>query len=333
MPNRPRAPRDRNSLGRYLRRHCRPAPSAGGEGVEVPMRRLSAIVNPAPRGGAFAAPPAAVKGGPRGRVARSDSRWRECVRLWPVGSLAICCLAAMPACSVANDVIASGSPLDTITPRYVTTFPDSEWPISQRGRWLNGGDDGLEWTNVSTTPRRAIGHQVGARYTDGTAILNGSWAPDQKATAIVFSKGRVRDICLSEVELRLRTTIHPHRIQGYEVSYKVSRSKEAYVMIVRWNGELGDFKVLVERFGAEYGVANGDTVGATVIGSRITAYKNGRVVAQATDDMFQSGSPGIGFNLENSHAGCPGTNDQYGFSNFSAADFRTSPGGSNAPHD
>ena len=70
---------------------------------------------------------------------------------------------------------------------YSTTFNLTENPISESGSWVNGGITGLDWTNVSTTPGKAIGLQTGASYTDGTAVLQGlSWAEDQKATAVVF---------------------------------------------------------------------------------------------------------------------------------------------------
>jgi len=229
------------------------------------------------------------------------------------------CIGVIAGCS-GSQADRQTSRLDTLAPRYWTAFPDSENPISQGGRWLNGGVDGSDWTNVSTTPHRAIGHQMGARYTDGTAILTGTWSPDQSAWATVFVNGQISDICLSEVELRLRSSIEKHMNRGYEVSYKVSDTKQAYVMIVRWSGELGDFKVLTENYGERYGVQDGDVVSATIVGNRIDAFKNGQLVATATDDTYQSGNPGIGFNLENSHAGCPATNDRYGFSRFSAAD-------------
>src|ERR1700704_5961227 len=70
---------------------------------------------------------------------------------------------------------------------YQTDFPATENPISEGGRWINGGLLGLDWTNVSTTPGLAIGHQVGANFTDATALLAGAWGPDQMATATVYT--------------------------------------------------------------------------------------------------------------------------------------------------
>jgi hypothetical protein len=63
--------------------------------------------------------------------------------------------------------------------------------------------------------------------------------------------------------------------------------------------------------GEKFGVTNGDTVTATILGNVITAYKNGVQQGQVTDSTFSSGSPGVGFNLTNDTSGCPGTNANY----------------------
>jgi len=185
---------------------------------------------------------------------------------------------------------------------------------------LNGKTNGIDWSDVSSGSGRAIGHEVGASYTDATAILKGSWGANQSVTATVFTAGTVSDACSPEVELRLRTTVAPHNIRGYEISYIVSTSDEAYLIIVRWNGALGDYTYLLNVHGAQYGVGDGDVISASIVGSVITAYKNGAVMGQATDAAIVSGNPGMGFNLENGPSGCSNTNDRYGFSHFSATD-------------
>jgi hypothetical protein len=206
---------------------------------------------------------------------------------------------------------------------YSTTFNLTENPISEGGNWVNGGVTGLDWTNVSTTPGQAIGHETGASFTDGTAVLQGlSWAQDQKATAVVFATAAPIEGCFQEVELRLRTVISPHSITGYEINYKFSADSSAYMQIVRWNGPVGDFTALQSFYGQQFGVNHGDTVVATIVGNVISAYKNGVLQGQATDSTFTSGSPGIGFNLENAPSGCSGTNPTYGFSSFTALDSR-----------
>ena len=202
---------------------------------------------------------------------------------------------------------------------YSTTFPQTENPISEGGNWVNGGVVGLDWSDISTTPGLAIGNQTGRNLSDSTAVLQTlQWAPNQKATAVVVTTGTPLDNCFQEVELRLRTVIAAHRITGYEINYKFSSDSTAYMQIVRWNGNFGDFTILRSFNGQQFGVTNGDTVMATVVGSVITAYKNGKQQGQVTDSTFSSGSPGMGFNLTNDTAGCPGTNGNYGFSTFSA---------------
>jgi hypothetical protein len=209
---------------------------------------------------------------------------------------------------------------------YSTTFPLTEDPISEGGKWVSGKTLGLDWTDVSTTPGRAVGHETGANFTDSTAVLqNLSWAPDQKATAVVSTIAPGVDNCSQEVELRLRTTISAHSITGYEINFEYSQNSTGYMQIVRWNGAFGDFTGLQTFNGQQFGVTNGDIVSATIVGNVITAFKNGVQQGQVTDSTFSSGSPGMGFNLDNSQSGCPGTNAAYGFSKFTAVDSTQGP--------
>ena len=205
---------------------------------------------------------------------------------------------------------------------YTTAFPLDEDPISEGDAWITGGRVGLDWTDVATKGGRATGKQVGASYTDATAIVGGQWAADQMATATVHAGSTPAENCYPEVELRLRSTISSHANKGYEVAFKVSRSSSAYLIIVRWNGPLGDFTYLTRLDGAQYGVKDGDVVSARVVGDAIVAFKNGVAVGHAVDTTYTLGSPGMGFNLENGPAGCSGTNRSYGFTSFTATEVR-----------
>jgi hypothetical protein len=205
---------------------------------------------------------------------------------------------------------------------YTTSFNQSENPISESGRWINGGTNGLDWTNVSTTPGLAIGHQTGASYTDATALLTGAWAPDQSATATVYTVNQ-NDACYQEVELRLRSAISAHSSTGYEIGFKMSQTAAAYLIIVRWNGPLGSFDYLYNATGSQFAINNGDVVKAEIVGNVIKAYVNGVQKAQVDitsigGTAYGSGNPGMGFNLENSPSGCSGTNGNYGFTNYTA---------------
>jgi hypothetical protein len=200
---------------------------------------------------------------------------------------------------------------------YTTHFPLTENPISEGGNWINGGTTGLDWHDVSTIPGLAIGHQSGTSYTDGTALLTGAWGPTQSVEAVVHTV-KQHDSCYQEVEMRLRSALSPHSCTGYEISFKMSKTSAAYLIIVRWNGKLGDFTYLKNVMGAQYGVSDGDTVKATISGNVITAYLNGVVMATATDGTFTTGSPGMGFNLETGDPTCVGTNGDYGFTSLTA---------------
>jgi len=201
---------------------------------------------------------------------------------------------------------------------YATAFPLTENPISEGGNWINGQTDGLDWHDMSTTPGLAIGHQSGASYTDGTALLTGTWGPTQTVEAVVQAVNP-KDSCYQEVELRLRSALTPHSCTGYEISFKATKTSSAYLIIVRWNGPVGDFTYLVNTSGAQYGVTEGDVVKATIVGDVITAYLNGVEVGTATDATYATGSPGMGMNLETGDASCLGTNGDYGFTHFMAA--------------
>jgi hypothetical protein len=200
---------------------------------------------------------------------------------------------------------------------YTTNFPLTESPISESGRWINGQTTGLDWHDMSTTPGLVIGHQSGASYTDGTALLTGSWGPNQTVEAVVHAVNP-KDSCYQEVELRLRSALTTHSCTGYEISFKATKTSGAYLIIVRWNGRLGDFTYLVNSLGSQYGVTSGDVVKATITGNVITAYLNGAPVGTATDSTYTTGSPGMGMNLETSDTSCIGTNGDYGFTRFTA---------------
>jgi hypothetical protein len=205
---------------------------------------------------------------------------------------------------------------------YSTTFPLTENPISEGGKWINGQTAGLDWANIRTAAGFAFGIEIGGvrpapqKYDDSTALLTGAWGPDQMAQATVHAVNPQDDKIYEEVELRLRSTLSPHKATGYEICIRCSKSAKAYTQIVRWNGPLGSFTYLDTANGSRYGVANGDVVKATIIGSVITVYINKVQVLQATDSTYKNGSPGMGFYLE----GASGVNRDYGFASFTATD-------------
>jgi hypothetical protein len=184
------------------------------------------------------------------------------------------------------------------------------------GKWVNGKTVGLDWSNVATNPGLAYGVELGTSgFDDSTALLTGTWGSDQWTEATVHTVNQ-NDAIFEEVELRLRSALSANRNTGYEINFRCSKTANAYTQIVRWDGPLGKFTYLKQNGGAQYGIADGDTVKATAVGDIITAYINGVQVAQATDSTFTHGSPGIGFYLQ----GATGVNTDYGFTSFTASD-------------
>jgi hypothetical protein len=200
--------------------------------------------------------------------------------------------------------------------------------------WLNGRKDGIDWADVVTKNGVAYGEvtrmAVAERrveqgnldstsgeaslpegdYDDPTAVLAGAWGRNQHAKGTVFSKNPTEKY-FQEVELRLRSAISPHLCTGYEVFFRCLKSENGYAEIVRWNGKIMDFTSLQKLIGPQYGVEDGDVVEATIRGNVIKGFINGMEVISATDDVFETGSPGIGFNFFVGN-----TNVDHGFTSF-----------------
>jgi len=203
----------------------------------------------------------------------------------------------------------------TINGSYSTSFPATENPISEGGAWINGGETGLDWGNVRSSAALAFGASLPSLYGDPTAVLTGTWASDQQAQGTVKVTSPITTNS-HEVELRVRTSITPHSITGYEVLCSIVPAKP-YIEIVRWNGPISSFTYVNQRTGAY--CANGDVFKVTAIGNVITAYKNNVVVAQGTDSTYTSGSPGVG-----AYNNIDSTWNNFGFSDFSASNVSAS---------
>jgi hypothetical protein len=217
---------------------------------------------------------------------------------------------------------------------YSTHFKLDEDPISEGGKWINGRKDGIDWIDIITkngvafgavtrndvTERRieqgnlassSVGEAVPeGDYDDPTAVLAGTWGKNQYAKARVFSRKQTEKY-YQEIEIRLRSTITPHSCTGYEVFWRCLKSENSYAEIVRWNGKVRDFTSLKKLIGPQYGIKDGDLVEATVVGNVLKGFINGVEVISATDDTFDEGNPGIGFNF-----GVGNTNVDHGFTYF-----------------
>lgn len=212
-----------------------------------------------------------------------------------------------------------GRPRDAASVRaYSTSFALDEDALSEGGLWLNGRSDGIDWADIKTKDGLAHGESLplfvierrveqGDRidvpegdYNDPTAILKGPWGRNQHARGTVFSRNQT-DKYYHEVELRLRSTLGPRMIPGYEVFFRCLKTQGGYAEIVKWIGPLGRFQSLCRKDGPEFGVEDGDVIEATIIGNEIKGYINGVEVTSATDDTYPAGNPGIGFNYGGEH--------------------------------
>jgi hypothetical protein len=213
---------------------------------------------------------------------------------------------------------------------YQTNFPATEDPISESNNWVNGAVTGLDWGNVQTTPGLAFGTVVsgGPPYNDSTAALSGTWATNQSACATVFLNPSFnRNAASYEVEIRLRVTIGPHSITGYEFNYSMgsdAASGRLYAGVVRWNGPLNDFTGLGGP-STHPALATGDVFCASAIGSTLKEWvtRAGVVIetATVTDATYSTGSPGMGFYNQ---SGSLSDNSKFGFTSYQASEINSS---------
>jgi hypothetical protein len=244
--------------------------------------------------------------------------------LFSRGSLAILLIGAFSLLTGCGRNETNTIPVSDPTPpgahSYQTNFPLTENPISEGGKWIGGRAAGASlfagghirnggrlFGDVQTKPGFAFGVDEPTEFGDPTAILSGTWGPTQTISATVKVVKAPTKVCCREVELRLRTTISPHTITGYEAYCSVMPDKR-YCHIARWNGPTGSYWNFETAPTDEY-VVDGDVLKATINGTNptiITLYKNGAQILQASDTgaagggfgaygPFPSGNPGIGF--------------------------------------
>jgi hypothetical protein len=201
---------------------------------------------------------------------------------------------------------------------YTTRFDGTENPLSEGGRWVHHGKD---WTTIRKKGGVAYGTQTGTNtgarmYDDSYAHLSG-FPPDQEAWGVAHI-ARPNPACHQELEILLRFTSSAHSTTGYECLARCLSSEASYLEIVRWDGPLGKFTYLARKRGRDYALKHGDTLKASVVGNVITVYVNGVKKAQATDDTFKTGNPGIGIYLHCDGGQGMGSNSDFGFSSFTA---------------
>jgi len=213
---------------------------------------------------------------------------------------------------------------------HSTTFSLPEEQLSEKGKWIDGKTTGIDWTSVAVASGLAYGTESGRgkgdkSYDDSVALLTGAWGTDQTVEARVYSVNSSERV-FEEVELRLRSSLSAHSSTGYEVLFRCLRTPKAYASIVRWDGPLGKFTYLAQKYGLQCGVGDGDVVKAVVVGNLITGYVNGVPVLSATDATFSNGNPGIGFWMQRPSGlrarltSVKANNTDYGFTSLAAWD-------------
>jgi hypothetical protein len=190
---------------------------------------------------------------------------------------------------------------------YSTNFDGEENPLSEGGAWHN---DGIDWTYVEKTGGNAQGTLPSTEhgYNDSYALLSG-FPPNHTASAVIHLNPQIDTSCTHEVELLLRFTDGPHFAKGYEVLLTFWGG----IQMVRWNGAIGDFTVLNTTGPGSYPIKDGDILKASISGNLIRVYVNNTEIAQATDNTFTTGSPGISFFRRS----C-GANSDFAFKSFTA---------------
>jgi hypothetical protein len=206
--------------------------------------------------------------------------------------------------SAGNPSIMTTGRSGTAVEQYATSFMGTENPISEGGAWSNNG---LDWTNVRTTPGLAFGTNVApATYDDSIAHLSG-FAPDQIAQGTIYKSPIAPRSSTHEVELLLRWATSPHSARGYECNLNFQGSAQ----IVRWNGAKGDFTVIGEA--RMRTPRTGDVFKATILGNVIRLYYNDVLFTSVIDMNHASGNPGIGFFKANEAVA-----NYFGFTRFTA---------------
>jgi hypothetical protein len=191
------------------------------------------------------------------------------------------------------------------------------------------------------------GHQIPTPFGDATAVLTGSWARDQIASATIKIPGTAPASCCHEVELRLNSVISTNSITGYEILFQVATGQTYGIQVARWNGANGQYVTIADKNTIPRG-NNGDTFKVASSGTNprtIKVYVNGTLYLTACDNgngsgsscggfsytgpgtaagPFTNGSPGIGFFDDN---GTGADWNTFGLTNFSASS--SCPNGAN----
>ncbi len=196
--------------------------------------------------------------------------------------------------------------------KYSTKFDTDENPLSESGSWRQGGDTGLDWTNVRCLGGGAYGTEDAgaADFKDSIASLEplGTWGWHQRARGTLKVTNATTEPPFIEAELLLHFSISANVATGYELTIS-NITGDHYIQINRWNGALGSFTNVsggtqgTAGFGTV--LANGDIYEFRDEGTssvpKLTVYQNGIKLTGLTYDTtpdatkYTGGAPGVGF--------------------------------------
>lgn len=206
-----------------------------------------------------------------------------------------------------------GSRLYVATPTlpYVLTFPNTENPLSDGGKWTQGEDVGVVFNNIRATggsPGFAWGVAASSsgpppEYDDNVAVVKGLGVSTTKhyVKFRVYKPGGYSPAGPHEIEILTGFDIAGSNNRGYESSIGYGSN----IQPIRQNGPIGSYDAGPDIFttlsGATFGVAHGDDV--TVLydstgGSPVLTYSLNDtpmwVVTDTTAGKVMSGYGGIG---------------------------------------
>lgn len=186
---------------------------------------------------------------------------------------------------------------------YSTSFPATETPISESGKWRSLSTD---LTRVNTTPGRAFGTQNNSvGYDDSYAFLDPAYltiGPNQFVEATIYREAGFTFPLNQEVECILRCT-DAVGAPGTRTWYECLWNKDGGFEVVYLTGVADNFLQLATQTNNSLVPATGDVfrveiveVGADTV---ITGKVNGTTRVQSTitggASRIASGQPGIAF--------------------------------------
>jgi hypothetical protein len=228
--------------------------------------------------------------------------------------------------SFGSSAIRCGAAVPPPATSYTTSFPGTENPLSDSGKWITGGTTGIDWQNPRTTPGLCFASGFSTGFDDNIAVLSpsvGTFSADQYAQGTLSIASGYTPGNSHECELLLRGGISAHSAIFYEITLGLSDGR--YLDIVQWNGPVGDFDYVYQSgHGSGPPMNTGDVFRAEIQGTTMQIFRNASLIL--THDVTEgvsktlipiaSGNPGLGF-----YALAGGvTLASYGFSHYEAGD-------------